>query len=74
MGKIVPELCTLLKSLREKYGKKKATRRYIYDLFPYSFGQQACKIAGIRKPLRLLLDLTAVPHFFLLPFKGRRRG
>ena len=53
----VPELRTLLKALREKHGKEKATRRYLYDLFPYGFGQQACKIAGMRKPLKLLLDL-----------------
>ena len=38
-------------------GKEIATRRYVYDLFPYGYGQQACKIAGMRKPLKLLLDL-----------------
>lgn len=32
-------------------------RKYIHKLFPYGFGQQACKIAGMRKPLKLLLDL-----------------
>ena len=53
----IPELRTLLKALREKHGKEKATRRYVYDLFPYGYGQQACKIAGMRKPLKLLLDL-----------------
>ncbi len=53
----VPELRTLLRSLREKHGKETATRRYLYRLFPYGYGQQACKIAGMRKPLKLLLDL-----------------
>jgi tRNA 2-thiouridine synthesizing protein E len=53
----IPELRTLLKALREKHGKEKATRKYIYGLFPYGYGQQACKIAGMRKPLKLLLDL-----------------
>jgi tRNA 2-thiouridine synthesizing protein E len=53
----IPELRTLLKELREKYGKDKATRKYVYQLFPYGYGQQACKIAGMRKPLKLLLDL-----------------
>ena len=38
-------------------GKEIATRRYVYDLFPYGYGQQACKIAGMRRPLKLLLDL-----------------
>ena len=53
----VPENRTLLKTLRERHGKDIATRKYIHKLFPYGFGQQACKIAGMRKPLKLLLDL-----------------
>jgi tRNA 2-thiouridine synthesizing protein E len=53
----IPELRTLLKALRERHGKYKATRKYVYNLFPYGYGQQACKIAGMRKPLKLLLDL-----------------
>lgn len=53
----VPENRTLLKALRERHGKETATRRYVQNLFPYGFGQQACKIAGMRKPLKLLLDL-----------------
>jgi len=53
----IPELRTLLKTLREKHGKEIATRKYVYKLFPYGYGQQACKIAGMRKPLKLLLDL-----------------
>jgi len=54
---VVPENRTLLKTLRERHGKDTATRRYVQQLFPYGFGQQACKIAGMRKPLKLLLDL-----------------
>lgn len=46
-----------LKHMREKLGKEKATRKYLYSLFPYGYGQMACKIAGMRKPLKLLLDL-----------------
>ena len=53
----IPELRTLLKALRERHGKEIATRKYVYALFPYGYGQQACKIAGRRKPLKLLLDL-----------------
>jgi len=53
----VPENRTLLKMLREHHGTEVATRRYVQNLFPYGFGQQACKIAGMRKPLKLLLDL-----------------
>lgn len=53
----VPELRTILKKLKENIGKGNATRKYIYTLFPYGYGQQACKIAGMRKPLKLWLDL-----------------
>ena len=53
----VPELRVLLKHLKENVGTDKATRKYIYKLFPYGYGQQACKIAGMRKPLKLMLDI-----------------
>jgi TusE/DsrC/DsvC family sulfur relay protein len=53
----VPENRTLLKALRERHGRETATRRYVQGLFPCGFGQQACKIAGMRKPLKPLLDL-----------------
>lgn len=54
---VVPELRTILKCLREEIGKSQATRKYVYALFPYGYGQQGCKIAGMRKPLKLWLDL-----------------
>ena len=53
----VPEHRVLLKELRNRHGKDKATRKYVYTMFPYGYGQQACKIAGMRVPLKLLLDL-----------------
>ena len=53
----VPEARHALKDLRQKLGKDKATRKYLYSLFPYGYGQQACKIAGMRKPLKLMLDI-----------------
>jgi TusE/DsrC/DsvC family sulfur relay protein len=53
----VPEARTLLKHLRVVWGKDKATRRYLYQLFPRGYGQQACKIAGMRKPRKLMLDV-----------------
>jgi len=53
----VPEARTLLKALRDRHGKEIATRKYVYNLFPYGYGQQACKIAGMRKPLKLMLDV-----------------
>ena len=53
----VPEARTLLKYLKGKWGEEKATRRYLYKLFPHGYGQQACKIAGMRKPRKLMLDV-----------------
>jgi TusE/DsrC/DsvC family sulfur relay protein len=53
----VPEARTLLKHLQTVWGKEKATRRYLYQLFPRGYGQQACKIAGMRKPRKLMLDV-----------------
>lgn len=53
----VPEARFALKAMREQLGAEKATRKYLYTLFPYGYGQQACKIAGMRKPLKLMLDM-----------------
>lgn len=53
----VPELRTILKNLRQTDDANKATRKYIYSLFPYGYGQQACKIAGMRLPRKLWLDV-----------------
>lgn len=54
---IVPELRTILRHLKKTLGADKVTRKYVYNLFPYGYGQQGCKIAGMRKPLKLWLDL-----------------
>jgi len=53
----VPEARIILKNLAAIMGKEKATRKYLYNMFPYGYGQQACKIAGMRKPLKLMLDV-----------------
>ena len=57
MRQCVPEHRALLQELKRRHGKDKATRKYVYDMFPYGYGQQACKIAGMRVPLKLILDL-----------------
>jgi len=53
----VPEFRHALKFLKEKLGKDIVDRKFVYKLFPYGYGQQACKIAGMRKPLKIILDL-----------------
>jgi len=53
----VAETRTLLKHLKTTLKPDQSTRRYVHSLFPYGYGQQACKIAGMRKPLKLMLDV-----------------
>lgn len=53
----VPEARVVLRHMKALWGEAKATRRYLYQLFPRGYGQQACKIAGMRKPRKLMLDV-----------------
>ena len=53
----VPEARHVLKALADQLGADKGTRKYLQSLFPYGYGQQACKIAGMRKPRKLMLDV-----------------
>ena len=53
----VPEARVVLRHMRQIWGGERATRRYLYRLFPRGYGQQACKIAGMRKPRKLMLDV-----------------
>lgn len=53
----VPEARVVLRFMRDSWGEEKATRRYLYRLFPYGYGQQACKIAGMVKPRKIMLDV-----------------
>jgi tRNA 2-thiouridine synthesizing protein E len=53
----VPEARHVLKELGKHFGRKKAARKFLYELFPYGYEQQACKIAAMRKPRKLMLDV-----------------
>lgn len=53
----VPEARHALKSMKEHRGKERATRKYLYKLFPYGYAVQACRIAGTRVPLKIMLNL-----------------
>lgn len=53
----VPETRVILRMLGERLGKERGTRKFLHELFPYGYGQQACKIAGMRKPRKLMLDV-----------------
>jgi tRNA 2-thiouridine synthesizing protein E len=56
-NQVVPEARTVLKFMRAEWGEECATRRFLYRLFPRGYGQQACKMAGMRKPRKLMLDV-----------------
>ena len=47
---IAPAVRVLTKAIGKKLGKDKGNSKYLYELFPYGYMQQACKIAGMRRP------------------------
>ena len=53
----VPEARRAIQHLAARGGDKHAAKQALYELFPRGYGQQACRIAGMRKPLKLMLDV-----------------
>ena len=47
---ITPAVRVLTKAVGKKLGKDKGNSKYLYELFPYGPGKQACKFAGLPKP------------------------
>jgi len=45
---IIPDARFAIKHLAERLGKE--SRNKIFELFPYGYVKQACKIAGMRRP------------------------
>jgi tRNA 2-thiouridine synthesizing protein E len=47
---IAPAVRVLTKAVAKKMGKDKGNSKYLYPLFPYGPGKQACRYAGLPKP------------------------
>ena len=47
---IAPAVRVLTKAVGKKMGKDKGNSKYLYSLFPYGPGKQACRFAGLPKP------------------------
>ena len=47
---IAPAVRVLTKAVGKRLGKDKGNSKYLYELFPYGPGKQACKYAGLPKP------------------------
>lgn len=48
---IEPPMRALVRLVRERLGEDKAGSRYLYQLFPDGPGTQACRYAGLPRPL-----------------------
>jgi tRNA 2-thiouridine synthesizing protein E len=45
--RVAPDVRHVMKHMREEHG---AGRNRVFELFPYGYVQQACKIAGMKRP------------------------
>lgn len=48
--KVAADARFVIKYLAEELGKGRQARSALYSLFPYGYMQQACKVAGMRRP------------------------
>lgn len=49
-----PPIRSLVKQIEKKFGAEKGTSVYLHLLFPGGPAKQACKIAGLPKPVRCI--------------------
>lgn len=50
-NQIIPDIRHVMKFLAKEHGyDKKEVKKIIFNLFPYGYVKQACKIAGMKRP------------------------
>ena len=50
-NKVAPDVRHVLKHLTDQFGmEKKAAKQHLFNLFPYGYVKQACKLAGMQRP------------------------
>lgn len=48
---VAPDVRHVIKYLSEEQGfAKKQAKQYLFELFPYGYVKQACKVAGMQRP------------------------
>jgi tRNA 2-thiouridine synthesizing protein E len=48
--KIAPDARYIIKILSDEQGYGRKARTRLYELFPYGYAKQTCKIAGMKRP------------------------
>lgn len=49
--KVAPDVRHVTRQLVEKHGyDKKSAKQFLFNLFPYGYVKQACKVAGMQRP------------------------
>ena len=50
-NRVIPDIRHVDKYIAENLGmSKKQAKQYLFELFPYGYVKQTCKIAGMRRP------------------------
>jgi tRNA 2-thiouridine synthesizing protein E len=47
---LIPDARFVIRFLAEEQGLGEAARKRLFEMFPYGYVKQACKIAGMRRP------------------------
>lgn len=48
--RVIPDARFVIKFLADELGYGRRARNHLFQLFPYGYVKQACKIAGMRRP------------------------